>query len=224
MVAATDSSVQPDRREGGDHSQAGDVSGRQRVVVVGLGMVAVSFIEKLLKRDAKRREYNVVVIGEEPHLAYNRVGLSSFFEHRAVEDLYLNPKEWYSSFEDGTFNYHLNTRVTAIHPDSKTVSTSTGAVVPYDILVLATGSDAVLPTSTPGHGARGVFVYRTISDLENLMRFAAENRGSVGVAVGGGLLGLEAAKAMMDLACFSSVKIVDRNGHLLARQLDEDAD
>ena len=50
--------------------------------------------EKVIKLDAKRRQYDIVVIGEEPHPAYNRVSLSSFFEHRNVEDLYLNPKEW----------------------------------------------------------------------------------------------------------------------------------
>ena len=70
---------------------------RKRVVIVGLGMVGIAFIEKLLKLDAKKREYDVVVIGEEPHLAYNRVGLTSFFQHREVESLYLNPKEWVSS-------------------------------------------------------------------------------------------------------------------------------
>ncbi|KAK0667522.1 hypothetical protein QBC41DRAFT_137056 [Cercophora samala] len=68
--------------------------GRKRIVVVGLGMVGISFIEKLLKLDARSREYNVVVVGEEPHLAYNRVGLTSFFEHRKIENLYLNPLEW----------------------------------------------------------------------------------------------------------------------------------
>jgi len=67
---------------------------RKRVVVVGLGMVGIAFIEKLLKLDAKRREYDVVVIGEEPHLAYNRVGLTSYFQHREVERLYMNPEEW----------------------------------------------------------------------------------------------------------------------------------
>ena len=69
-------------------------SERKKVVVVGLGMVGIAFIEKLMKMDAKRREYDVVVIGEEPHLAYNRVGLTSFFQHRQVENLYLNPREW----------------------------------------------------------------------------------------------------------------------------------
>lgn len=79
--------------------------GRKRVVVVGLGMVGIAFIEKLMKLDVKRREYEVVVIGEEPHLAYNRVGLTSFFQHREVENLYLNPKEWVSmNFKESKFS------------------------------------------------------------------------------------------------------------------------
>lgn len=53
--------------------------------------------EKLVKLDSEKRKYDIVVIGEEPHIAYNRVGLSSYFEHRKIEDLYLNPKEWVSS-------------------------------------------------------------------------------------------------------------------------------
>lgn len=72
--------------------------GRKRIVVVGLGMVGISFIEKIMKLDVKRREYDVIVIGEEPHLAYNRVGLTSFFQHRQVENLYLNPEEWVRDF------------------------------------------------------------------------------------------------------------------------------
>lgn len=96
-------------------------------------------------------------------------------------------------------------------------------MVPYDILVLATGSDAVLPKHTPGYDANGVFVYRTIADLESLIEFASRHKGTVGAAVGGGLLGLEAAKAMMDLESFSTVAVVDRNEYLLARQLDADA-
>lgn len=127
------------------------------------------------------------------------------------------------SFNDGSFNYHLNTRVVEIIPDHKVVKTSTGDIVSYDILVLATGSDAVLPTHTTGHDANGVFVYRTISDLEKLMAFASEHKDTVGVTVGGGLLGLEAANAMIDLKDFRSVKLIDRNRWVLARQLDADA-
>jgi nitrite reductase (NAD(P)H) len=129
----------------------------------------------------------------------------------------------YTSKEDGSFNYHLNTRVEQIVPLQKTVKTSAGDLVSYDILVLATGSDAIIPTHTPGHDANGVFVYRTISDLQRLMEFASMHKDTVGVTVGGGLLGLEAANAMMDLQSFRSVKIIDRNKWVLARQLDADA-
>jgi nitrite reductase (NAD(P)H) len=194
-----------------------------------------------MKLDVKRREYDVIVIGEEPHLAYNRVGLTSFFQHREVENLYLNPKEWvswiprtvppvvtnkyaqYSSMPEGSLNYHLNTIVTSIDSENKTVSTSSGQTVNYDILVLATGSDAVLPKHTPGHDAKGVFVYRTIADLQNLIDFSATRKGTTGAVVGGGLLGLEAANAMMDLQDFAKVKLIERNRWVLSRQLDGDA-
>lgn len=198
-------------------------SGRKRIVVVGLGMVGIAFIEKLMKLDVKRREYDIIVIGEEPHLAYNRVGLTSFFQHREVENLYLNPASWYASMPEGSLNYHLNTLVTSIDSEKKAVGTSNGDTVPYDILVLATGSDAVLPRHTPGHDANGVFVYRTIDDLQKLIAFASTRKGTVGTVVGGGLLGLEAAKAMMDLEEFGKVKLIERNRWVLSRQLDGDA-
>ncbi|CAK1361516.1 Nitrite reductase [NAD(P)H] [Cercospora beticola] len=196
---------------------------RKRIVVVGLGMVGVAFIEKLLKLDVKRREYDITVIGEEPHLAYNRVGLTSFFQHREAENLYLNPASWYASMPEGSLSYHLNTLVSSIDTIAKTVQTAKGDTVPYDILVLATGSYALLPRHTPGHDANGVFVYRTLEDLENLIKFSATRKGTVGAVVGGGLLGLEAAKAMMDLEEYSKVKLIERNRWVLSRQLDGDA-
>ncbi|KIW41339.1 nitrite reductase [NAD(P)H], large subunit [Exophiala oligosperma] len=196
---------------------------RTRIVVVGLGMVGMAFIEKLLKLDAKRQEYDLVVIGEEPHLAYNRVGLTSFFQHRQVESLYLNPETWYKSHPADSFSYHLNTLVTEIKPNEKTVITAQSQTISYDILVLATGSDALLPRHTPGHDARGVFVYRTIDDLQNLISFSSTVKGTMGCVVGGGLLGLEAAKAMMDLETFQQVKLIERNRWVLSRQLDADA-
>lgn len=124
---------------------------------------------------------------------------------------------------EGSLNYHLNTMVTEIHSDQKLVMTSKGDTVPYDILVLATGSDAVLPRHTPGYDANGVFVYRTIEDLQKLIEYSATVKGSSGVVVGGGLLGLEAAKAMMDLEEFGSVKLIERNRWVMSRQLDADA-
>lgn len=113
-----------------------------------------------------------------------------------------------------------------ILPASKEVVTSSGESIPYDVLVLCTGSDAVVPNDTPGHdAAHGVFVYRKHEDLERLITFASHPRvkGSTGLVVGGGLLGLEAAKAMMDLNEFGSVKLVDKNPWVLSRQLDRDA-
>ncbi|MCJ1431471.1 hypothetical protein MMC27_000824 [Xylographa pallens] len=198
-------------------------SQRKKIVVVGLGMVGIAFIEKLLKMDSKRREYDIVVIGEESHLAYNRVGLTSFFQHRKVENLYLNPRDWYANTPAGALNYHLNTMVTEIHTREKLVSTSNGDTVPYDILILATGSDALLPRHTPGHDAKGVFVYRTIGDLQKLIDYADTVKETTGAVVGGGLLGLEAAKAMMDLETFKQVKLIERNRWVLSRQLDADA-
>jgi nitrite reductase (NAD(P)H) len=124
---------------------------------------------------------------------------------------------------EGSLNYHLNTLVTEIDSENKTVQTSAGTTVPYDILVLATGSDAVLPRHTPGHDAKGVFVYRTIDDLQKLIEFAKTRKGTTGAVVGGGLLGLEAAKAMMDLEDFGQVKLIERNRWVLSRQLDSDA-
>ncbi|KAG5984005.1 hypothetical protein E4U55_006370, partial [Claviceps digitariae] len=69
-------------------------SEKKKVVVVGLGMVGIAFIEKLLRYDAHEHQYSITVLGEESHVAYNRVGLTSFFEHRKVENLYMNPLEW----------------------------------------------------------------------------------------------------------------------------------
>ncbi|TRX92351.1 hypothetical protein FHL15_006737 [Xylaria flabelliformis] len=197
---------------------------RTRLVVVGLGMVGIAFIEKVIKLDARAREYDIIVIGDEPHFAYNRVGLTSFFEHRKVENLYLNPREWYANHAtENQLNYHLNTPVTEIDSAEKTVTCANGEVVAYDILVLATGSDAVLPTHTPGHDAKGVFVYRTIDDLQKLIEYGEVRKGTTGAVVGGGLLGLEAAAAMLDLQCFERVKLIERNRWVLSRQLDAEA-
>jgi len=225
---------------------------RRRIVIVGLGMVAVAFIEKLLKLDERRNEYSILVLGEEPHIAYNRVGLTSYFEHREVERLYLNPQSWYDDQHKlGKLNYMLSTTVAGIDPVGKTVTVHSTInlpatpiitkypvaiisedaqppvvnTIPYDILVIATGSSATAPTSTPGHTAPGVFLYRALGDLDGLITYSSQPhiKGSTGAVVGGGLLGLEAAKAMLDLANFGKVVIFDKNKWVLSRQLDEDA-
>jgi nitrite reductase (NAD(P)H) len=135
----------------------------------------------------------------------------------------LLTKRQYDDLPEGSLTYQIHTLVTSIDSANKTVQTAKGDNIAYDFLVLATGSNAVLPKHTPGYDAKGVFVYRTIEDLENLISFSATKKGTTGVVVGGGLLGLEAAKAMMDLEEFGKVKLVERNRWVLSRQLDGDA-
>lgn len=126
----------------------------------------------------------------------------------------------YDSIMDGALNYHVNTTVTKIDSFRKAITCADGKEIEYDILVLATGSDAILPRAIPNHDATGVFVYRTVDDLEKLIAFSANQNGAVGAVVGGGLLGLEAAKALLDLQCYSNVKVIERGGWVLSRQLD----
>jgi nitrite reductase (NAD(P)H) len=196
--------------------------------------------EKLLKYDAKTREFDITVIGEEPYHAYNRVGLTSFFEHRKIENLYLNPVEWvrpppapalpcrdadrsqYESAPEGALTTILNNKVTTIDTENKTVTCEKGEVIPYDTLVLATGSDAIVPRFTPGWDATGVFVYRTIEDLDKLIEFSGRHKGTNGLVLGGGLLGLEAAKALMDLENYNQIGLVERGRWVLSRQVDEE--
>lgn len=137
----------------------------------------------------------------------------------------MNPLKWYedSVGVDNALGWHLNKKVIDINKDQKLVVCADGQEVPYDILVLATGSNALLPRHTPGHDAKGVFVYRNIDDLERLIEFSATRQGTFGAVVGGGLLGLEAAKAMMDLDSFKQVKVIERNRWVLSRQLDAEA-
>jgi nitrite reductase (NAD(P)H) len=130
----------------------------------------------------------------------------------------------YASMPTGSLSYHLNTAVTAIDSENKLVTTAKGDKFNYDELVLATGSTAILPRM-PGYDATGVFVYRTIEDLQNLISFSAAKKGTGqnGVVIGGGLLGLEAAKAMLDLEVYDKITVIEAMPYVLGRQLDKDA-
>ena len=124
--------------------------------------------------------------------------------------------------------YHINTLVIEIDAKNRCVFTKTGDCITFDILVLATGSDALLPRHTPGHDAQGVFVYRTIEDLEKMIEYSQTINVGHGVekrtaVVGGGLLGLEAAHAVQSLEQFPNVALIERNRRVLSRQLDGEA-
>ncbi|KAJ3115947.1 hypothetical protein HDU96_010809 [Phlyctochytrium bullatum] len=215
------------------------------VVVVGLGMVALRFVEKMLEHAAEGSDaavkFKLVAFGEEPMPAYNRgdssflqhvmltfslpvkktVGLTQYFTHRSVDRLLLQPESWYA---DNNIQLHLGDKVTRIDTASQHVHSEQGVSIKYDYLVIATGSAAFVPP-IPGRELKGVFVYRTIEDVKSieeyaLMRVAAAGKGSA-VVIGGGLLGLEAAKVATDLGLTTSV--IERNPYLMSRQLNQEA-
>lgn len=198
---------------------------KKHCVVVGLGMVGIAFIEKLLKYDLEggRNEWRITVLGEEPHLAYNRVGLSTYWEKSCPEELYLNPLEWYESHLPGKLTFHTGDPVVELDADLKNLTTQKGNTLKFDVCVLATGSDAALPpyvTRERFNKIQGAFVYRNIADLDSMRAYSKSHSIRNAAVVGGGLLGLEAAKALLDLESVEQAIIVERNQWVLSRQLD----
>ena len=199
---------------------------RPRIVVVGHGMVAHRFVQAAIERGLSET-HDIVVLGEEPRAAYDRVALTSFFE-RGADDLSFLPE---GAYEDPRVRLVLDTVVTEIDRTARTVTAVTPAeaaapgaplstpgvieIVSYDVLVLATGAAPFVPP-VPGHGAQGCFVYRTIEDLEAI-REASENASS-GIVIGGGLLGLEAANALVQLGL--KTHVVEMAPRLMPVQLD----
>jgi nitrite reductase (NADH) large subunit len=182
---------------------------QKRIVVVGHGMVGQRFLETIAKDD----DFSITVLAEEPRLAYDRVNLSKFFSGSTVEDLTLTTREF---FDTHGIELHSGDPVAAIDRAGKRVTTKSGAEYEYDVLVLATGSTPFVPP-IPGRERAGVFVYRTIEDLEAIRDAGANS--TRGVVIGGGLLGLEAAKALKDLGLATNV--VEFAPRLMAVQVDE---
>ena len=187
---------------------------KKNIVIIGNGMVGYKFCEKLVAK-AGSSGFSLTVFGEEPRPAYDRVHLSAYFSGTTVEELTLAPRQWY---EDHQIALHSGELVIAIDREQKTVTTHKGLTVPYDKLILATGSSAFMP---PIKGAEkdGVFVYRTIEDLDATIAYAQKARRAA--VIGGGLLGLEAAKAMLDLGL--ETHVIEFAPRLMPRQLDEAA-
>ena len=183
----------------------------KRIVVVGHGMVGQRFLEALTKDGAA--DLAITMLAEEPRLAYDRVNLSKYFSGTSVEDLTLTTREF---FDKNGIELYSGDPVAAIDRANKRVITKSGAEYEYDILILATGSSPFVPP-IPGRERPGVFVYRTIEDLEAITE--AGKNSTRGVVIGGGLLGLEAAKALKDLGLATNV--VEFAPRLMAVQVDE---
>jgi len=185
---------------------------KARIVVVGNGMVGHKFLEALAERGG-HEHFEVVVLCEEPRTAYDRVYLSSYFSGKTALDLSLVEGDF---FNEKNIAIRLDTKAVAIDRRAKTVTTAAGELIPYDKLVLATGSYPFVPP-VPGHDREHCLVYRTIEDLEAIKAGAAQSK--TGVVVGGGLLGLEAAKALRDLGL--ETHVVEFAPRLMAVQLDD---
>jgi nitrite reductase (NADH) large subunit len=183
---------------------------QSKLVVIGNGMVGQRFLEQLV--EAARGRFEITVLGEEPRAAYDRVQLTSFFSGKSADDLSVVPPGF---FLRHGIELRLGERATEIDRVARVVRTASGAEFPYDSLVIATGSYPFVPP-VPGRDRPGCFVYRTIEDLEAIR--ADSQQSKIGVVIGGGLLGLEAAKALVDLGL--DTHVVEFAPRLMAVQVD----
>lgn len=173
-------------------------------------MVGYKFCEKLVSRSG---QFKIIVFGEEPRVAYDRVHLSEYFNGKSADDLSLSSASWYA---DNGISLHLDDPIQEINRPNKTVHSLKGATIKYDYLVLATGSSAFVP-NIEGIEKNGVFVYRTIEDLDLIRDYAVNAK--IGAVMGGGLLGLEAAKALIDLG-IKETHVIEFAPRLMPRQID----
>ena len=128
-------------------------SDMKNMVIVGLGMTGIAFLEKMLNNDTAQ-EYFYTVIGEEPYLAYNRVGLTEYFEHKNFDKLLLSPKTFYEERNKNRWNFKVDEAVVEVDRDHKVAKTSKGNSYEYDTLVFATGCN-------------GVFTLKLLTDTVN---------------------------------------------------------
>ena len=185
---------------------------KQKLVVIGNGMVGQKFLEQFAEKE-QASNFQITTFCEEPRAAYDRVHLSEYFSGKTAEDLSLVPEGF---FETSQVDIRLGDKAVAIDRKNKEVKSAKGDIISYDKLVLATGSYPFVPP-IPGKDRPECLVYRTIEDLEAIQANAAKSR--VGVVVGGGLLGLEAAKALKDLGL--ETHVVEFAPRLMAVQIDE---
>lgn len=181
-----------------------------KVLVVGNGMVGHHFVEQVLEQNINAE---VTVLSGEPRLAYDRVHLSEYFTGKSAEDLSMTSEAHY---ENLGVNFHVNAKVVDIDKANKRVTTEAGDTFAYDKLVLATGSYPFVPP-IPGNDQEHCLVYRTIEDLEQIE--ASSKQSKVGVVVGGGLLGLEAANALKQAGL--ETHVVEFAPQLMAVQVDK---
>ncbi len=191
---------------------------RKRLAIIGNGMAAGRLLDDLLRRDGLRH-YHVTVFGEEPHGCYNRILLSRVLAGTAPDEIMLKPPEWYA--ERGVC-FRAGAAVTKLDTAARQIATADGQSHAYDVAVFATGSAPFVPNvdglrKPDGRPKDGVFVFRTIEDCQRIRAYTRP-AGSA-IVVGGGLLGLEAAKGLSDLGLH--VTVVHLFDTLMNTQVDK---
>lgn len=187
---------------------------KKKIVLVGNGMAGIRTVEHVLKLAPEA--YEITVFGAEPYPNYNRIMLSSVLAGGAVmKEIVINDMAWY---EENHINLHLGDEVVRIDTDQRKVVSASGVEAEYDVLILATGSHPfILPI--PGARKDGVIGFRNIKDCERMME--ASRKYKKAAVIGGGLLGLEAARGLLHLGM--DVTVVHIHPYLMERQLDEPA-
>ncbi|MEW9701279.1 nitrite reductase large subunit NirB [Paenibacillus sp. SI8] len=185
-----------------------------QLVLIGNGMAGINTIEQMLK--LVPNHYEITVIGKEPHPNYNRIQLSYLLEgSKTFDDILLNDYDWY---ERNHIQLLTGVEATRIDLVSKWVHLSNGQIKPYDKLVIATGSNPIM-LPIPGVNKKGIVGFRDTHDCYEMM--AAAGRFKRAAVIGGGLLGLEAAKGLLKLGMH--VTVVHLFPDLMERQLDSAA-
>lgn len=187
---------------------------KERLILIGNGMAGVRTIEEILERDPER--YDITIIGKEPYPNYNRIMLSNILQNTMEsEDTIMNPYDWY---EASGINLIVSEMVVAINRSEKNITTETGRILEYDKLIIATGSDAfILPID--GSRLDGVIGWRTIEDTERMISMSKTRKHAV--VIGGGLLGLECARGLVDQGM--EVTVVHLAEWLMETQLNRKA-
>ncbi len=187
---------------------------KQKLVMIGNGMAGLRTIEEILERS--QSQFDITIIGKEPYPNYNRIMLSNILQKKmTVEDTIMNPYDWY---QENNIELINNDPVEKVDKENKIVTTSKGIEVEYDICIFATGSKAfVLPI--PGSNLPSVIGWRTIDDTNKMIEIAQTKKRAV--VIGGGLLGLECARGLLDQGM--EVTVLHLADWLMEMQLDRKA-
>ncbi|HEU0022406.1 MAG TPA: FAD-dependent oxidoreductase [Dehalococcoidia bacterium] len=197
------------------------MSGKKRLVIIGNGMTGGRFVEEIISRGGADR-FDIVMFGDEQHGNYNRILLSSVLAgSHSPDDIFINSLAWY---EENGIKLYSGVRAGWIDRISKSVYAPGGITEPYDKLVIATGSSAYVPPmdglyDEEGTFKQGVFVFRSLDDCQRMTRHAST--AGKAVVIGGGLLGLEAARGLLGRGL--EVHVVHLGTHLMDPQLDQDS-